>query len=1056
MISLRAATLRSRCVRAIIALFIGVVMLSSAALPSFAAGGLSGNLSGTITDAATNQPAVNATVTAVAPTGKYTAHTDAHGHFSILGMAVDTYTVTVMIPGFQNFELGGVTIQGDQTVSIGSIAMTHTPRVIGGVRSHSASSVFQPSQTTDSFTISGERALQTLGKSFNTNENDLLLAVPGVTLSDTGTATIRGGLTTEVGYQLDGVNFTEPFFSSNASQGRFAGLGSLQVVEGAGDATQGDIGRGVINIVPKRGTNPAFGQIDLEDGFPNKDQQAGIEYGWASKDGRFSDYITAINYNQSPYNGYSNANAAAYGNYFGISNQLSNQFLNNFTFRFGKDNNQSLQVLYMYQNLRDYGNYGGSQGLSYYPGAPYAYNPVAGLVDNGDGTPNDPGYGPGTYGRLVGLNPDVPSNYLAQGAQEIAADPTRFLKLEYDNNLNDSTFLRVSYYNWETLQTGSNDLGSNAIASGLALGSYPTEDVEGGPRVGVTADLTKQFGEKNTVTIATKYETSHPIWDGYDPNAMMYLLGAGGPLADAQAPAGTPTLSDFMPGGYLSQYFPNGVPQVPLSGINYNGAYFQEFGIGLRWQWNPSPKWKTDLGVRYDGQNQHWGSNPFNTNPLDVNNPSDVNPSGLANQYVQPRETEPRAAVTYLMDPNDSLRFGYGRSVVFLNAQTAGTPAGLYNAAPFMNIPAQQGAMCGSGTNPKGFYPCANYAQELYWLYDQNFDAPDLGAALPATYSNYDFTYQHQFSNGMALHVTPFYALDTNTPSFALVRSLSTGSFVFSVNNQGINRTTGVEFGLSTRDVPVGASGFLSATYQNVLGSTPPLGQDEDSLPVNGSGSLELGDMYREGYVSPLDLRIGGDYKFKDGFRVSPVVEITAGYPYNVGTMVASSATINGQFANVPQVNYGAGTTQIPGFEYSSGPSNATQYYDPAYAGNSYDPNVAATRGTPSSASSGGQLWKPNVELNLTLEYKHKRNTWGVQFQNLFGNAYNGAIPIVNPYYQPVANGLSGPQTGVNPYVANSPAFANVPGDAYAFKNGAYLLLPLRPMTTTVYYQLSL
>jgi hypothetical protein len=1043
--------MRSRCVRAIIALCIGFSVLASVASPSFAAGGLTGNLNGTITDATTNQPAVNAAVTAVAPTGKYSTHTDAHGHFSILGMAVDTYTVTVTIPGFQDFVLPGVTVQGDQTISIGSIAMTHTPRVIGGTRARSASSVFQPAQTTDSFTISGERAQQTLGKAFNTNENDLLLAAPGVTLSNTGTPTIRGGLTTEVGYQLDGVNFTEPFFSGNASQGRFAGLGSLQVVEGAGDATQGDVGRGVINIIPKRGTNPAFGTLDLEDGFPNKDQQAGIEYGWASKDGKFSDYVTAINYNMSPYNGYTNANAAAYNNFYGISNQLSNQFLNNFSFKFGKDNNQSLQVLYLYQNLRNYGNYGGYQGLTYYPGQSSLTNPIAGYVNGYCTRNNIQGCSSNIYTPLVGINPDVPANWNAQGAQEISASPTRFLKLEYDNTLNDSTFLRVSYYNWETLQSTSNDLGSTTIANGLGLGSYPVFQTSGGPRVGVTADITKQFGDKNTVTIATKYETSHPIWNEYDPNALMYLLAASPQSGSA------PSLADFLPGGYVYNQFPGGVPQVPNSGINYNGSYFQQFGIGLRWQWNPSPKWKTDLGVRYDGQNQHWGPNPYNTAPYDVNNPYDVNPTGLGNQYFRPRETEPRAAVTYIMDPNDSLRFGYGRSVVFLDAQTAGTPAGMYNAGPFMNLPAQPGSMCGSGYNPKGYYPCANYAQELYWLYDQNFDAPDLGGAVPATYSNYDFTYQHQFSNGMALHVTPFYSLDVNTPSFALVRSLSTGSFVFSVNNQGINRTTGVEFGLSTRDVPVGPSGFLSATYQNVLGSTPPLGLDEGSLPINGSGSLVLGDVYREGYVSPLDLRIGGDYKFKNGFRISPVVEITAGYPYNLGSMIASSTTLNGQFANIPQVNYGAGTTQIPGYQYSSGAGNSTQYYDPAYAGNSYNPNIAGTRGTPTSASSGGQLWQPNVELNLTLEYKHKRNTWGVQFQNLFGNAYNGTVPVINPYYQPVANGLSGPQTGMNPYVGQyGPGFANVPGDAYAFKNGAYLLLPLRPMTTTVYYQLSL
>ncbi len=120
------------------------------------------------------------------------------------------------------------------------------------------------------------------------------------------------------------------------------------------------------------------------------------------------------------------------------------------------------------------------------------------------------------------------------------------------------------------------------------------------------------------------------------------------------------------------------------------------------------------------------------------------------------------------MGQNDSLRVGYGRSVVFLNAQTAGTPASLYNYNSYLNIPAldtkgQFSPGCGSGTNNSRHTPvvisgqkvgnsnlfyCSNYAQSLLWLYDQNFDAPDVGAAQNSDYSNYDLTYQHQFHNG--------------------------------------------------------------------------------------------------------------------------------------------------------------------------------------------------------------------------------------------------------------------------------------------------------------------
>jgi hypothetical protein len=98
-------------------------------------------------------------------------------------------------------------------------------------------------------------------------------------------------------------------------------------------------------------------------------------------------------------------------------------------------------------------------------------------------------------------------------------------------------------------------------------------------------------------------------------------------------------------------------------------------------------------------------------------------------------------------------------------------------------------------------------------------------------------------------------------------------------------------------------------------------------------------------------------------------------------------------------------------------------------------------------------LWQSNLQANFTTEYETHGTTIGIAVKNLFGNVYNGQVPIVNPYYQPVANGLSGPLTGKNPYNGVTAAYANVPRDAYAYSNGAYLLLPYQPMTLNLYLQ---
>ena len=92
-----------------------------------------------------------------------------------------------------------------------------------------------------------------------------------------------------------------------------------------------------------------------------------------------------------------------------------------------------------------------------------------------------------------------------------------------------------------------------------------------------------------------------------------------------------------------------------------------------------------------------------------------------------------------------------------------------------------------------------------------------------------------------------------------------------------------------------------------------------------------------------------------------------------------------------------------------------------------------------------------------------------MQLSNLFGNAFNGTIPLINPYYQPVATGLSGPLTNVNATCAGTVGHScapTIPKNTYAFNNGAYLLsngniegfqlAPLTPFNVQFYYTLAL
>lgn len=1050
--------------------------------PAFAAGGQTGNLSGQILDNDSNGPVANATVAAKAPSGSGSTKTDGQGRFSILGLPVDTYTISIEAPGYEPYSQQGITVTGDQTLALGSVKIAKRLRTIGRVRARSAGDAFQPTQTVDQYTVSGARVDQALGKKASFDENALLLSVPGASTTDTGRVTIRGGLATEVGYQLDGVNFTEPFFSTSASNGKFNGLGALQVVEGAGDATQGNIGGGVVNIIPKRGSLPAFGLLDLETSGPNFNHQLSFEYGFATQNGRFSDYVAYVGQREVPYYGYHNANVAETANYFNTSVDINDDILNNLVYRFGKGNHESLQLLVDIRDLQHRGEVGGTAGLAYYPYDNYT------IQNNLFGT-NIAQFFPGntvaqqnrSYANYIGLAPYTPATggQPVGGPQIVGWNPTNFVKVEYTNNLNSSTYLALRSFNWQT-QQGFQDLIDGA--------SNPSVSVVGGSTSGFSGELTKSFGDRHTTTLAAKYQNLHPMWDDYAPLET--------PLALLIASTGV-SLGDFFPGGYVFKNL--GPMRLPIVGINYAKADFQEYGVGLRDQWTVNSRLKLDYGARVDGAHYKFGANPFNPN---LGNPTDVDPSFISHDILNPTAFEPRFAAAYQIGRNDALRFGFGRSIDFLNAQTAGTPGAMYGADKLLGLPVVPGTntsdpttwTCGSGLNtanllpavngkipnlgPKGggFFRCQNYAQQMFWGYDQNFDAPDIGNGHAPQYSNTDLTYTHQFPNGWGTRLTGFYKRASGLPSFFILAQKIdpvTGAIlyqVFSVNNNSINKTPGAEFSLTTPDRPVGLSAYFSATYQNVLSSVPPLINGEDTLPLVNVSSFALGDLYRAGFVSPFSARLGATFKTRSGFRINPNLSYDIGFPFGVGNLIAPSGSINGQFYNIAQTNLGIAQPSGIGFQATTGSPIATNYVDPAYPGSFLVPNIAASRGTPEKSAAGGTLSHPSLTADLTLEFSRKRNTVGVQIQNLFGNVYNGNLPTVNTYYQPVTTGVAGPQTGLinqaNPQQqipAGQPGgplnyyqhgFANLPSNVYG--QNPYLLLPNEPTTFRFYYQLAL
>jgi hypothetical protein len=1087
--------------------FFALLAVLVAPTPTLAVGGQYGSIRGQLVEPTTSAPVANATVTATSPSGSYKGTTDATGRFQFIQIPSDTYVLSFEKQGFEGHTLTGVTVLGDATVDLQKITISKSLRTIGSITARAPTSAFQPSQTQDTYTVSGQRITQALGNEYSTNESQLLQSVPGViptfdSMNGVGLS-VRGSLNVELGYQFDGVPFTAPFFNENGSQGYLNNIsggsgGSLQVVSGAGDATQGNSGGGTINTVVPRGTYPGSTVLDLEVAAPFYNHTLNFNNSFASQNGRISNYFAYSGsrfvpqyapFGANSLDQVSQGSANQNGQYYNTGYVTHDDIIDNFVFRFGKNGNQSLQALYRNNNVSAYAGLGGLNGLQY-PGPTNSINQL--LTELGGGGFPSTQY----FSNLIAPAPFQPKgNTPVFAPDETAANPLQFLKFEYTNNLNSSTFLSATYYNW-ALYDGGTDY-SQFPSIGFGIGSQ----VIGGSRTGFLADITKTVGDNQTLTLEGKYENAKPFWDledpfigaaiiegvlgvvpgsnepqisdWYEPKNIGQPVSAANPCPNYTSPftgqttAGSCYLySQLLAQGKLPA---NGqLPYIPNYGINYHNTDQQQWGIGFRDQYSPSSRLHLDFGVRVDGE-----QNRFGQDQLESSTPSDVNPDKVSNAFIRPREVEPRAALSYQLGPNDSIRMSYGRSTLFFFGQTLGTPINLASLSPlYYGIPAHDTATdpgCGSGTHGPGpgyvsvptnyqnganqgapayFYKCPNYAVALASEYDQSEDAPDLGGYGPPTYNNYDFAYSHQFSKGLlrgwAAHTTAYARTGYNVEQNVLllngppnpITGQSSAS-IFTTTANGEERTFGLEEQITTPEIPQGRSGisgYATADFINEYTRTPPVAGSA-SLPILGAQLLSTGQYFRAGFVPPVTISTGFTYQMKNGIRVTPSLLANTGYAFGVGQ--SSLGYINGVLYTVPETNYGVNTPYAgvngPGHAY-----NASYFVDPQVPGSTLNPNVVASRGYNEPAQAGNGRSPAQAYVNLNVEYPVSKNaTIGLQVFNLTNNVYS--VPVPNTEYQPVANGVAGPQTGK---IANSVPFTsgNVVGAAdESILNGANL-----------------
>ncbi len=275
---------------------------------TWALAGTTGGIAGYVKDSSTGAPIAGVRVQAVAPSQTSIATTDAGGHFIILSLAPDTYTLSVTKEGYSQTALAGEVVFADQTQQV-AITMAKQLRTIAHVTSQGTGTLVKSGVGGDLYSVNAAQAAAAapLGGGGNLNSAySAMSSVPGIQVNVGGqgwtfnAAYVRGQNYYYTGFEYDGIPINRAFDNYNASTESSLGLQELQVYTGGGPSSVATAGTaGFINQVIKTGTFPGFAEAKLGIGTPVFYHYAQVEAGGATPDRNFSYYVALNGTNQA-------------------------------------------------------------------------------------------------------------------------------------------------------------------------------------------------------------------------------------------------------------------------------------------------------------------------------------------------------------------------------------------------------------------------------------------------------------------------------------------------------------------------------------------------------------------------------------------------------------------------------------------------------------------------------------------------------------------------------------------------------------------------------------
>jgi outer membrane receptor protein involved in Fe transport len=238
--------------------------------PGLLSAGTSGKITGTIKDAASQEPMIGANVLIDGTTMGAATSTD--GNYVIINVPPGIYKLRLSMVGYKMLIIENVRVNIDQTTTINA-GLTQTVLDAGeSVTIVAERPLVQMDMTSSQVAVGADEIDKLPVQTFQ----DILEMQAGVVRSGDDLH-IRGGRGGEVAYWVDGVSATD-FYNGNVGvKVENAAIQQLQVISGTFNAEYGQAMSGIINIITKEGSPKYTGEFKAYAGdYISTDEKFGL------------------------------------------------------------------------------------------------------------------------------------------------------------------------------------------------------------------------------------------------------------------------------------------------------------------------------------------------------------------------------------------------------------------------------------------------------------------------------------------------------------------------------------------------------------------------------------------------------------------------------------------------------------------------------------------------------------------------------------------------------------------------------------------------------------